>query len=89
MATYRQIREYVSEQYGYVPKTCWIAHVKELNGSPSSRLRIEGELERIHAPPASKLTSQPRLSTLVCWQRVTSTSEGKPCCLTLLALVVT
>lgn len=32
MATYKQIQEYVREQYHFTPKTCWIAHVKELSG---------------------------------------------------------
>ena len=32
MATYRQIQEYVKQEYGCTVKTCWIAHVKELNG---------------------------------------------------------
>lgn len=32
MATYEEIQEYVKKRYGYTVKTCWIAHVKELNG---------------------------------------------------------
>lgn len=32
MATYQQIQEYVKQKYGFVPQTCWIAHVKELSG---------------------------------------------------------
>jgi hypothetical protein len=32
MATYRQIRSYVNEQYGFKPNTAWIADVKELAG---------------------------------------------------------
>lgn len=32
MATYRQIQDDVKEKNGKVVKTCWIAHVKELNG---------------------------------------------------------
>ncbi|WP_269400846.1 hypothetical protein [Henriciella marina] len=27
MATYKQIQEHTQNEYGYVPKTCWIAHV--------------------------------------------------------------
>lgn len=34
MATYKQIQNYVRERHGYTPKTCWIAHAKELNGLP-------------------------------------------------------
>lgn len=32
MATYRQIQEHVRAKHGRTVKTCWIAHVKELNG---------------------------------------------------------
>lgn len=32
MATYKEIQDYVKETYGYQPKSCWIAHVKELCG---------------------------------------------------------
>jgi hypothetical protein len=27
MATYREIQQRVHREYGFVPKTCWIAHV--------------------------------------------------------------
>jgi 23S rRNA (uracil1939-C5)-methyltransferase len=27
MATYEQIQDWVKMQHGFVPKTCWIAHV--------------------------------------------------------------
>lgn len=32
MATYKDIQEYVKANFGYTPKTCWIAHSKELHG---------------------------------------------------------
>ena len=32
MATYKQIQDYVKKTHQFTPKTCWIAHVKELNG---------------------------------------------------------
>ena len=32
MITYKQIQEDVRKRYGRSVKTCWIAHVKELNG---------------------------------------------------------
>lgn len=32
MATYKQIQEDIRKRYGRTVKTCWIAHVKELNG---------------------------------------------------------
>ena len=34
MATYKQIEEYVRKNYGFRPKTCWIAYMKELCGLP-------------------------------------------------------
>lgn len=32
MATYKQIQDDVRSRHGRAVKTCWIAHVKELNG---------------------------------------------------------
>lgn len=37
MATYRDIANYVIQNYGYTPKTCWIAHVKDLYGLTRGR----------------------------------------------------
>ena len=37
MATYDQIRDSVRRHSGFDPKTCWIAHVKQLNGLPVRR----------------------------------------------------
>ena len=34
MATYKQIQEDIKETTGKSVKSCWIAHVKELNGLP-------------------------------------------------------
>lgn len=36
-ATYRDIQSWVKARYGFVPKTCWIAHCKELAGLPVKR----------------------------------------------------
>jgi hypothetical protein len=32
MATYNLIQKYVKSKYGRTVKSCWIAHVKEMNG---------------------------------------------------------
>ncbi len=32
MATYKEIQSYVKNESGFKPKTCWIAHVKDLCG---------------------------------------------------------
>jgi len=34
MATYKQIQDDIKSRHGRSIKTCWIAHVKELNGLP-------------------------------------------------------
>ncbi len=34
MATYKQIQEDIRARHNRTVKTCWIAHVKELNGLP-------------------------------------------------------
>ena len=34
MATYKEIQAYVKDKYGFQPKTCWIAHMKEVCGIP-------------------------------------------------------
>lgn len=34
MATYKQIQDDVRQRHGQSVKTCWIAHVKDLNGLP-------------------------------------------------------
>jgi hypothetical protein len=43
MATYREIADSVRAKHGRSVKTCWIAHVKELNGLSmrSARNRID------------------------------------------------
>jgi hypothetical protein len=32
MATYKEVQDDIKRKYGRSVKTCWIAHVKELNG---------------------------------------------------------
>ena len=34
MATYKEIQAYVKDKYGFQPKMCWIAHMKEVCGIP-------------------------------------------------------
>jgi hypothetical protein len=55
MATYAQIQEYLRRRHGCTVKTCWIAHVKELNGLPvrvaPNRLSAD---RRVDPCPASK-----------------------------------
>lgn len=37
MKTYKQIQEEVKKKHGFLPKTCWIADVKEKCGYPVRR----------------------------------------------------
>lgn len=57
MATYREIQEDIRSREGRVVKTCWIAHVKELNGlalRTAPNRRIAGE--RVYpCPPGMRL----------------------------------
>jgi len=49
MATYKEIQAYVKEQNNITVKTCWIAHVKEMNGL------IEKNLNRKYPCPTNKI----------------------------------
>jgi hypothetical protein len=51
--TYAEIQRCVKQQYGFVPKTCWIAHVKELNGLEPriASNRLSGRTRQIPCPP--------------------------------------
>lgn len=54
-ATYKQIEEYVKRKYSRTVKSCWIAHVKELNDlNPQvSHRRFDPE-KRVNPCPESK-----------------------------------
>ncbi len=52
MATYRTIQDWVRRNYGWQPKTCWIAHCKELSGltvPPASNR--QGAVHQVPCPP--------------------------------------
>jgi hypothetical protein len=54
MATYRAIQEDIRRRHGRTVKTCWIAHVKELNGlhprvAPNRHSKAKRE---VPCPPA-------------------------------------
>jgi hypothetical protein len=52
MATYRAIQQYIQSKHGYLPKSCWIAHAKELNGLPVKRAwNRQGSKRAIECPP--------------------------------------
>jgi len=50
VATYTEIQEYVKANYGYTPKTCWIAHSKEIYGLTPKTASNRKDLERREYP---------------------------------------
>ena len=56
MATYAKIQVWVKKEYGWQPKTCWIAHCKELKGLKT---------EKSSQPKRRKKTSMPGKQTRV------------------------
>jgi hypothetical protein len=57
MATYKQIQEWVKQQYEFVPKTCWIAHVKHMSGLPMRKAPNRQGVERVEPCPPEKMES--------------------------------
>ena len=57
MATYRQIQDWVRQQHGFVPKSCWIAHVKEMCGLPVRRSPNRRGVERLVPCPEDKVAA--------------------------------
>jgi len=55
MATYKQIQDYVRKNHGFVPETCWIAHVKELMGLPLRKAPNRQGAGRVKRCPPSKI----------------------------------
>ena len=55
MANYKQIQAYVKNKHGFLPKTCWIAHAKEVYGLPSRKAgNRKGEI-RTNPCPSNKI----------------------------------
>jgi len=54
MTTYEEIQDYIKQKYGFTPKTCWIAHVKQICGLPVRKApnRIG---ERSHPCPSERI----------------------------------
>jgi len=50
-ATYAEISECVRRQFGFVPKSCWIARVKELNGLRVAPKRPNARVRQVSCPP--------------------------------------
>jgi len=56
MATYKDIQNWIKENYGFVVKTCWIAHVKEICGLPVGTVpNRRNKTKRINPCPPNKV----------------------------------
>jgi hypothetical protein len=55
MATYGELIDWIRTTHGWVSKTCWIAHCKELAGLPVSRApnRIDST-RQVPCPPEKR-----------------------------------
>ena len=64
MTSYKQIQEVVKDKHGWVPKTCWIAHVKELNGLPIRNAPNRRSTERmVPCPPGKRKAIEDAMRT--------------------------
>jgi hypothetical protein len=55
VATYAQVQNLVKRIYGFKPKPCWIAHIKELNGIAVRRAwNRRGEARLVPCPPEKR-----------------------------------
>ena len=54
MATYAEIQSWVKRRYGFNPKTCWIAHCKELCGLDMRDAPNRLGSDRVEPCPPSK-----------------------------------
>lgn len=56
VATYRQIQKWVKSDAGFVPKTCWIAHVKSDHGLVSREAfnRADSNVRQHPCPPEKR-----------------------------------
>ena len=53
--TYKKIQQYVKNEYGFTPKTCWIAHVKQLCGLSVRNAWNRNDKKRKNPCPEDKL----------------------------------
>lgn len=53
MATYKDIQREVKNKHGFVPKTCWIAHIRSDYGLTKHKAhnRIDGSKRKHPCPP--------------------------------------
>ena len=52
MATYKQLQAYTKKRHGFVPKTCHIAHVKEIFGLKPRKAPNRHVARKVPCPPS-------------------------------------
>lgn len=52
--TYKNIQKWVKDNYGFVPKTCWIAHCKEMYNIPVTKAPNRQSNSRMFPCPQEK-----------------------------------
>jgi len=57
MTAYKQIQDWVKQNHGFVPKSCWIAHCKEMEGlNPRiSTRRYDPSVRQVLCPPEKRM----------------------------------
>jgi hypothetical protein len=54
VATYNQIQTWVKQKYGFVPKTCWIADIKNQSGLSMRQAPNRKGAGRVYPCPQEK-----------------------------------
>ena len=55
LATYKEVQQWVKTNYGFVPKTCWIAHCKDILGlEPRKAPNRQSSVRTNPCPPEKK-----------------------------------
>ena len=66
MNIYRAVQQKVKEEAGFIPKTCWIAHVLELNGKRlrPAHNRKDQNTRQVPCPPGKRMPIERALREL-------------------------
>ena len=80
MATDAEIQKFVQHHHGFIPKTGWIAHVKEIHGIPTlrgaNRARRNRDIEP--CPPEKREAIEEALRHFgMIWRQPASTSNAR------------
>ncbi len=56
MVTYKDIQDWARKNHGFTPKSCWIAHCKELNGLAVKTNRTTPRI--VPCPPNKRVATE-------------------------------